>query len=97
MISDRNLADAILARKPDGARRIEIDHDTANGILFGRPWSVSLFFDDDCIVEVGETLAIALNKAEVSMRRKRAEATRQKGLALVFTPDAVVCEREGRN
>ena len=84
MITDRELQAAILARKPDGVRRMEIEHDTGN--LFGKPWGVALFWGDDCTQENGETFGEALRKAEVSFRRKRAEATRQKGLALVFTP-----------
>ncbi len=102
MITDRELAAAILARKPKDARRMEIVHDEGN--LFGKPWDVSLFWDGDGVTEFGETLSIALNKAEVSMRRKRAENTRRAGVALAYSadwtpqPDArVFVDMEGRN
>ena len=85
MITDRELSAAILARKPEAASRIEIEHDDRN--LFGKPWGVALFFDGDCVTENGETLSIALNKAEVSMRRKRAENTRRAGVALAYSAD----------
>jgi hypothetical protein len=91
MISDRTLESAILARKPKDARRIEIVHDAGN--LFGKPWDVSLFWEGDGVTEFGATFGEALNKAEVSMRRKQAEATRRKAMTLVYTPNGY--DREG--
>ena len=87
MINDRQLADAILARKPEGVARMEVCHDERN--LFGKPWNVAMFWDGECIQEDDASLSAALAKANVAVFRKREQAARQKAMTLVFTPGCV--------
>lgn len=84
MISDRMLADAILARKPDGVSRMEVCHDERN--LFGKPWNVAMFWDGECVQEDDASLSAALAKANVSLLRQREQRARQASMAVVFTP-----------
>jgi hypothetical protein len=71
MISDRQLADAILARIPDGVRRFETAR--INCPILGAHWCVTMHEGDVCVSEVDPALSSALAKASVSLFRKRAE------------------------
>lgn len=85
MINDRQLADAILARIPDGVRRFETAR--INCPILGAHWCVTMHESDMCVSEVDPTLSSALAKANVSLVRKRAEIERRAGIALAYARD----------
>ncbi len=102
MISDRQIADAIMARMPDNVTSFEIGHKT--GKHFSSHWRVTIHDDamlerHDCVSELDPSLEVALAKANVSLLRKRAEIARKNSVALAYSadwtpqPDARVFDR----
>ena len=104
MITDRQLADAILARMPDGVTSFEIAYRPDSP--FGPYWRVTIHDDamlacHECVSQTDPLLSSALAKANVSLFRKRAEIARKNSVALAYSADwsatALQCEREERN
>lgn len=90
MISDRQLADAILARMPHGVTSFEIAHKT--GGPFAAHWRVTIHDDamlerHDCVSETDPSLSAALAKANVSLLRKWEHIARRDGIALAYARD----------
>jgi hypothetical protein len=104
MINNRQLADAILARMPDGVTSFEIARKTDGP--FDPHWRVTMHDDamlacHECVSQTDPLFSTALAKANVSLLRKRAEIARRDGIALAYSADwsatALQCEREERN
>ena len=88
MISDRMLADAILARAPDGVTGFEIARRKCKHL--GEYWCVTMHEGEACVSETDTALSSALAKANVSLLRQREQRARQASMAVVFTPKSVV-------
>jgi hypothetical protein len=89
---------------PDGVTSFEIARQTCGP--FAPHWRVTIHDDamlacHDCVSQTDPLLSSALDKANISLLRKRAEIARRDGVALAYSADwsatALQCEREERN
>jgi len=90
MISDRQLARAILALKPDGVQRMELAHIDCPHL--GLYWEVAMHDDamlacHECVSQTDPLLSTALDKANSSLVRKRDEIARRDDIALAYSKD----------
>jgi hypothetical protein len=89
MISDHTLEAAILARKPDSAKTIRISFEACK--VIGNRWTVTLIGDSFgeaiVVLESGHNLAVAIAKADVSLKRALFDATQQRDMAERYARD----------
>ena len=85
MISDRQLADAILALKPDGVQRMEIAHIDYSHI--DPRWEVVMHDIGICAIGAAPLLSTAIFKANESLSRQRDEIARRDNIALAYSKD----------
>ena len=85
MISDRQLADAILALKPDGVQRMELAHIDCPHL--GPYWEVEMHDNGICAIGDAPVLSTAIAKANESLSRQRDEIARRDDIALAYSKD----------
>lgn len=85
MISDRQLARAILALKPEGVKRMELAHNDCPHL--GPYWEVTMHDNGICAIGDAPLLSAAIAKANESLSCKRDEIARRDGIALAYSKD----------